>query len=246
MADVETASEDYAQRFSGECGRYFMEVQTCIAINSLKSYPNASVLDVGGGHAQLAIPMMDAGFRVTVAGSADSCRNRLDRLLPSGGVAYQTCDLLNLPFKEQSFDIGIAFRLLPHVPEWKRQIAEVCRISRKAVLIDYPDIRSWNIMNRVLFRAKKAFEGNTRPFSMFSRKQILREFRGHEFNRVAMWPEYFLPMVIHRFIRSQMTSNVLETIPKITGMTRLFGSPVIVRAERVKKIESTHFRKNMN
>ena len=54
--DVETASEDYARRFAGEVGRYFLDVQAEIVLEMLASWPQASVLEVGGGHAQLAGP----------------------------------------------------------------------------------------------------------------------------------------------------------------------------------------------
>ena len=49
-ADIETSSEDYAKRFSGEVGKYFLDVQAKITLDLLKDLPNSSVLDVGGGH----------------------------------------------------------------------------------------------------------------------------------------------------------------------------------------------------
>ena len=39
------------------------------------------MLDVGGGHGQLAIPLCRAGYRVTVLGSDASCRRRLEALV---------------------------------------------------------------------------------------------------------------------------------------------------------------------
>jgi 2-polyprenyl-3-methyl-5-hydroxy-6-metoxy-1,4-benzoquinol methylase len=61
-ADVETSSEGYARRFSGEVGKYFLEVQTQITLELLKPWPRARVLDVGGGHGQLALPLVNAGY----------------------------------------------------------------------------------------------------------------------------------------------------------------------------------------
>ncbi len=57
-ADIETATADYASRFSGEAGKYFLDQQTAITLQLLKDYPKARVLDVGGGLAQLAEPLV--------------------------------------------------------------------------------------------------------------------------------------------------------------------------------------------
>ena len=66
IADIETSSEDYANRFSGEAGRYFLDAQLATVLDLLKPYATATILDVGGGHAQLAIPLIEKGYEVTV------------------------------------------------------------------------------------------------------------------------------------------------------------------------------------
>lgn len=60
-ADIETASEDYATRFSGAVGEYFLELQLKIVLQFLEQYSATSLLDVGGGHAQLAVPLVEKG-----------------------------------------------------------------------------------------------------------------------------------------------------------------------------------------
>src|SRR5215210_4965036 len=77
-ADIDTSSEDYARRFSGAVGRWFVETQTRITLSLIGALPvGASVLDVGGGHAQIAPPLIEAGYEVTVVGSDASCSARL-------------------------------------------------------------------------------------------------------------------------------------------------------------------------
>ena len=52
-ADIGTSSEDYARRFTGAAGRWFVETQTRITLGFLGRLPvGASILDVGGGHAR--------------------------------------------------------------------------------------------------------------------------------------------------------------------------------------------------
>ncbi len=231
-ADIETATGQYAARFGGTVGRFFLEQQATITLEFLRNLPGARVLDVGGGHAQLAEPLVKNGFSVTVTGSADSCRRRLEECLPSGAFTYRTCDSLALPFASRSFDVVMAFRLLPHVVRWREIIGELCRVADKCVVFDYPDRRSTNILYELLFSVKKRLEGNTRPFTLFSRFEIAREIEKNNFRRPLFKPEFFLPMVVHRKVNSRLFSVVAERCFSATGATQLCGSPVIVRSDR--------------
>ena len=236
QADIETSSEEYAKRFSGDVGEYFLSVQTEKTLDLLKPLPNAKVLDVGGGHAQLAVPLVKNGFALTVVGSHDSCRARLDKFLQPGSFEYLTCNLLDLPFEDNSFDVVISFRLLTHENNWQLQIAELCRVAKHTVIVDYPDIRSFNIFYDILFSAKKKFEKNTRTYRNFSRKQIIEEFRKNNFDEPVVKPEFFLPMVIHRAIKKVSLLRNIENIFFILGFTKLFGSPVILRVISNKRV----------
>jgi len=236
-ADIETASADYATRFDGVVGQYFLDQQADITLSFLVDLPGARVLDVGGGHGQLAVPLAENGFEVTVTGSADSCgvvlEQRVSRKEARKDVNYLTCDSLNLPFEDKSFDVVISFRLLPHAEHWQELIAEFCRVASKSVIIDYADIRSSNILYEQFFGMKKKLEGNTRPFILYSRSQISEEFRKNGFSAPSFKPEFLLPMVIHRKLKSRTFSTLVENLFRLTGLTHLFGSPVILRSDRV-------------
>ncbi len=227
-ADIETASDDYASRFAGPVGKYFLEVQACLTLELLRDFPRASVLDVGGGHAQLTMPMVNNGYDITVTGSADSCRARLDKYCDKGRFSYKTCDFLNLPFEDNQFDVVMAFRLLPHVNQWQGLIKEMCRVAGKAVIFDYPDKRSINILYDILFDLKKNMEGNTRSYTLFSRKEIIAELASNHFAVPVFRPEFFVPMVLHRKLRNPVISRSLEAVSRVTGLTSFFGSPIIL------------------
>lgn len=230
-ADIETSTDDYAQRFSGRIGTYFLDVQTRITLDLLKPWPHATVLDVGGGHAQLAAPLINAGYTVTVAGSDDVCRMRLDKILGDKPFGYQTCDLLNLPYADGSFDVVTCFRLLTHEENWKAQIAELCRVAKFAVVVDYPDIRSFNILYKFLFKIKRKYEKNTREFRTFRRTELAAEFGGYGFVNPAFKGEFLLPMVVYRALKNVALAKVLEGLFLSVGLTRWFGSPVILRLQ---------------
>ena len=102
---------------------------------------------------------MKSGYDLTVTGSDDKCKERLNKLLDKNSFRYKTCNLLHLPFESKSFDVVTCFRLLTHEENWKIQISELCRVARYSVIIDYPDVRSFNILYKLLFNIKKKYEG---------------------------------------------------------------------------------------
>jgi SAM-dependent methyltransferase len=233
--DIETASEDYARRFAGEVGRYFLDVQAETVLELLAPWPLAQiprVLEVGGGHAQLAGPLIERGFQVTVTGSDESCRERLDRSLAPGSFGFQVCDAAALPFPDRSFDVVLAVRLLTHLEGWREALAEMCRVAGRAVIVDYPDTRSFNRLYGALFAWKKAIEGNTRTFRRFSPREVIDECARHGFGRPVVRRQFFIPMVVHRAAGRAGISRVLERASGALGLTRAFGSPVVLRVER--------------
>jgi SAM-dependent methyltransferase len=231
-ADVETSSEDYARRFEGPVGRFFLEVQARATRELLAGWPGATVLDVGGGHGQVAGPLADAGYQVTVAGSDPSCRARVASLVDAGRARFETVDLLNLPFPDESFDVALSYRLLSHVTRWPDLARELCRVARRAVLVDYPTFRSVNAAAEPLFALKKGVEGNTRPFTVFRDTEIEATFAAHGFHPTGRRPQFFWPLALHRALRMAPLSHGLEGIAAFVGLRRLLGSPVILRLER--------------
>jgi len=231
-ADLESSSDDYARRFSGAVGRHFLAVQERLTLELLAPWPGARVLDVGGGHAQLAVPLASRGFAVTVAGSSEVCRTRLDRLLPAGSFNFQACDLLALPFPDRSFDVVLCFRLLSHAHHHRQLLAEICRVARAAVIVDYPDLRSFNVLYGALFRAKRAVEGNTRTFRCYGVEEVPAELARHGFGEAVRRRQYFLPMVVHRVLGQRWFTRATEGASAALGLTAALGSPVILRAVR--------------
>jgi len=235
--DIETSSEGYASRFSGDVGRFFLEVQNAAVLDLLSPWPGARVLDVGGGHAQLAPVLVERGFRVTVAGSDEVCRERLDRALPPGSFEFRTCDLLQLPYTDRSFDVVVSLRLLAHVERWRELISELCRVAARAVILDFSDSRSFNQLYGPLFSWKKAVEGNTRTFHIFKPGEVAAEAARHGFGRPAERRQFFLPMVVHRAIKSGRFSRMSERASSALGLTGWLGSPIVLCIQREEREE---------
>src|SRR5262245_61067392 len=136
--DIETSSADYARRFSGSAGKYMLGVQTRTVEKALAGLQPGTVLDVGGGHGQLVDPLKALGWKVTVHGSDPACERNLRELHGKQGCEFLQGNLLALPLPDRSFDLVIAVRLISHVDAWPKLVAELCRVARRSVIIDYP------------------------------------------------------------------------------------------------------------
>jgi ubiquinone/menaquinone biosynthesis C-methylase UbiE len=231
-ADIETSSEEYAHRFSGNVGSWFLRMQEEITLKLLSPYPGVTVLDVGGGHGQLTDALVRNGYRVTVLGSSEVCMKRIKTFVDQGRCAFKVGNLLNLPYSEKYFDVVISYRLLPHVVRWKPFLIELARVGRKAVMLDYPPIRSVNYLSPLLFNFKKKMEGNTRPYTCFQESEILNVFKTSGFVMSDRCPQFLAPMVIHRILKSPKFSSSIEQLFQIFKLTRWFGSPVILKLIR--------------
>jgi SAM-dependent methyltransferase len=233
-ADIETSSEGYARRFSGSVGEWFLDLQARTTLQLLRELPaGGSILDVGGGHAQLTGPLLGAGYHVVVAGSDGSCAARLAPWRENRRLRFEVVDLGALPYSDQAFDAVLCFRLLPHSVSWTRLVGELCRVARRAVVVDYPSSRSVNIVADRLFRLKHRIERNTRPYAVFQPAEVRAAFAARGFEVHREQPQFLLPMVLHRWIGSAGLARALELPGRLIGLRRLLGSPVIIRADRL-------------
>ena len=227
-ADIESSSDGYAGRFAGPTGQWMLSVQERLTLSLLKPCGEGrSILDVGGGHGQLAVPLCREGHRVTVLGSSEECARRLQPALDSGRCRFRVGNVIALPFPDRSFDLAISFRLLTHCGSWPELVAELCRVAREGVIVDYPTSQSVNRLAPKLFEAKKKVELNTRTWRLFTHAEVRRVFSEQCFKQTRLKKQFLLPMVLHRMLKCRPVSAGLETAFRGIGLTRLAGSPVI-------------------
>jgi SAM-dependent methyltransferase len=234
-ADVQASTEEYARRFAGSVGHWFLEVQSRLTLAALAGLPvGATVLDVGGGHAQVALPLAEAAYWVTVVGSDRSCGRRLAPWCSAGRGRFHVADLHHLPYQDRAFDAVTCYRLMAHSIDWHRLVGELCRVAAHRVVVDYPARRSVNILSRPLFAMKRTVErGTTRPYAMYDRDEIAACFSQAGFRVTNEFPQFFLPMALHRLAKAAWLVRAAEGPARALGLTRIFGSPVIARADRV-------------
>ena len=231
--DIASSTDDYATRFAGPSGAYLLSVQNDGMARLGRQWAGKDVLDVGGGHAQLTGLLLDAGSRVTVLGSDASCFGRIRRRFGTR-VHCVEGDLLEPPFGDRRFDLVVSIRMLAHLHDAERFVRGLCRVAREAVIVDYPERRSMNALVPWLFGAKEKLEGNTRSFRLYQGRDLIRWFAGQGFEEPSRFAEFFWPMVLHRKLGRPSVSRAFEALPRAVGLTRLLGSPVLLRVTRIR------------
>ena len=227
--DIETSSDNYASRFAGPIGQWMLNVQEKATLKMLRTFPKElSILDVGGGHGQLTPALVREGYRVTVLGSDESCQTRIASFLEQGRCQFKVGNVLDLPYPDNTFDVVISYRFLAHVTQWQQFLSELNRVAKKAVIVDYPTVRSFNSIAPLLFKFKKNVEQNTRPYISYEESQILDFIKSEKLKPQGRYAQFFWPMVLHRMLKSPVLSSTLEGLVRPFGLTSFLGSPIIL------------------
>ncbi len=226
--DIATSSNDYATRFSGDWGKYLLDVQNRLIEQALPTGENITVLELGGGHGQLLDVYARNHIKPVIFGSTPDSFGQIK----PGEVETAIGDFAHLPYPDQSFDAVVAIRLVMHLDHWQDVVAEMARVAKKCVIIDYPAVASANIMTPVMFHLKKGFEKNTRDYTLFSHREILEPFEKAGFRAHSRHGQFLLPMVVHRMTKAAAPMRALESLFRVTRLTDLAGSPVILRVDR--------------
>jgi hypothetical protein len=175
---------------------------------------------------------VEAGFDVTVFGSAAVCGERVRHWVEAGKARFESGNLLRTGYPDAAFDVVVSYRLLPHVIRWPGLVAELCRLASRGVLVDYPTRRSVNAAAGFFFGLKKGIEKDTRPYRVFGEGEILGAFEDDGFRVTGRRPQFFFPMALHRGLGLARASRLAEAGARGLLLTRALGSPVILRLER--------------
>ena len=229
--DIHTASDEYARRFTGGGRVALIRQAECLEqlLGSMDAGP-LRVLDVGGGHAQTTELVLEHGHHMVVHGSSESCFRRLVHLSRAYPDRLTGCasPLLTLPFASGSFDLVMALRLMAHVTRWRELLAEMLRVTRRYLVIDLPILGGVQRLAGTLFRLKMRVEGNTRPFFLYNRRDVLHHLQSLGAELTAEEGEMVLPMALHRILGNADASMRAEKLLGKAGLRARWGSPVLM------------------
>jgi 2-polyprenyl-3-methyl-5-hydroxy-6-metoxy-1,4-benzoquinol methylase len=196
-----------------------------------------TILDVGTGTGRAAIALARRGAIVTgVDASDEMLRIARERTKSTGlAVEFHTGDAHDLAFSDGSFDIVVCLRVLMHAPGWRRCIGELCRVSSRLVLFDYPGVLSVAAVQSGVRRLAARLGAQTEAYRVFADRTITRELSTHAFMPRARHRQFVLPIALHKAVGSRRFTITAERWLGRAGLLALAGSPVTVVAERLQQ-----------
>ncbi|HEX5475573.1 MAG TPA: class I SAM-dependent methyltransferase [Vicinamibacterales bacterium] len=223
-----------ALRFSGAVGTLLAETQARVLDSFLAPLAGTRVLDVGTGTGRGALVLARAGARVTgVDASAEMLAVARRRAEQSGTpVEFQQGDAHRLPFPDASFDAAVSLRVIMHTPDWRQCVAELCRVSRRRVVLDYPAAISAAALQAAGRHVAARMGRRTEPYRVFTDRAIRDALARHGFHIVGTHRQFVLPIALHKLADSRRSTIAVERALAAVGLLRWLGSPVTVVAER--------------
>lgn len=233
-ADRAMAEGFDALRFSGPIGRLLAETQEEVVAEFLTPVARRTVLDVGTGTGRAAIALARRGAIVTGVDASSEMLAVAERRAADAGatVTFTPGDAHALAFPDRSFDAVVCLRVLMHTPDWKRSLAQLCRVARSRVVFDYPALSSAAAIQAAARRLAHAIGVNTEAYRVFSNRAIRAALAGNGFRVAGMHRQFVLPIALHKRLGSAAATQRIERGLSRVGLTRIAGSPVTIVAER--------------
>jgi ubiquinone/menaquinone biosynthesis C-methylase UbiE len=222
------------RRFGGPIGELIARTQARVLANMAGRLTDREMLDVGTGTGRAAFILALGGAHVTAVDASEAMlaiarRRAADQLLK---ITFQLGDAHALDFPDRRFDAVVSFRMLMHTPQWRRCVAELCRVANRLVIIDYPSATSVALFESMARRVMHAAGARTEPYRVFTHGTIADAFDRNGFRIRSVHRQFVLPIAFHKAIGSQRFTHRSEKVLDHAGLLKPFGSPVTVVAER--------------
>lgn len=233
-ADPATAAGFDAARFSGPIGTLLLEDQERVLNQFLGDVCGMSLLDVGTGTGRAALALARRGARVTgVDASAEMLNIARQRAAAAGlDISFREGDAHALAFADRSFEKAVCLRVLMHTPDWRRCLGELCRVTERRIVFDYPSFLSVAAVQALWRRIIQHTGYRTEAYRVLPDSTIARELQRHRFRIASVQRQFVLPIALHKLIGSRGFTRMAESALAAIGLLWLAGSPVTVAAER--------------
>jgi ubiquinone/menaquinone biosynthesis C-methylase UbiE len=236
-ADPRMAETFDAARFSGPIGRLLAETQEQVIAGFLAPLAGSTVLDVGTGTGRAAIALAQRGAIVTgLDASAEMLAVARRRALEADqAVTFLQGDAHALEVPDQSFDSVVCLRVLMHTPDWRRSLAELCRVARRRVVLDYPARSSAAAVQSMSRRMAHSFGARVEAYRVFSHREMADTLAANGFRVADTHKQFVLPIAFHKLLGSAGATARIERVLDGAGLRGAFGSPVTLLARRERE-----------
>ena len=130
-ADPAMARSFEERRFGGPIGELVAATQARVLANMVGRIQDRPILDVGTGTGRAALLMARGGADVTAVDASEQMLQvaRKRAAAERAQITFKRGDAHALQFQDREFDVVICLRLLMHAPDWRKVIAELCRVA---------------------------------------------------------------------------------------------------------------------
>ena len=233
-ADPAMAASFDAKRFGGPIGTLLLQDQERVLAEFLGDVSGRRILDMATGTGRAALALAKRGAIVT---GVDASREMLSvaraRAADAGlSIEFAEGDVHALAFPNRVFDAAVCLRMLMHVPDWRKALSELCRVTAHRLIIDYPAVASTAALQVMWRRAAVTMGRHVEAYRVFRASDIARELDRHGFRIISTHKQFVLPIAVHKAVASPGFTRRLEGVLAGAGMLRLAGSPVTIAVER--------------
>jgi len=233
-ADQSVAEGFDALRFSGDVGRFLLEQQADLMTSALAPLAGRRIADIGTGTGRAAIGLARHGAVVVgFDASAEMLGVARSRATQAGvRVQFAVGDAHAVPLADREVDAAVCLRVLMHAIDWRRCVAELCRISKWRVVFDVPSASSAAAIESAVRRVRLRRGHKVEAYRVFSEREIASALHDAGFRVVDIRRQFVLPVAFHKSVGHFGLTRQLERGLEAVGALRLFGSPLTVVAER--------------
>jgi SAM-dependent methyltransferase len=233
-ADPDMADRFDDLRFSGPIGSLVAAAQEEQLVRFLAPHHGRTILDVGTGTGRAAIVLARRGARVTGVDASAEMLQAAEHKARDAEVAvtFVRGDAHSLTFPDRGFDAVVCLRVLMHVPDWRASLRELCRVARERLVFDYPSLWSAAALQAGARRVTRIVDARVEAYRVFSPAVVREELARTGFGIAADERQFVLPIALHKRVGSAEWTQRIERSLERAGLTRRFGSPVTVLAER--------------
>ena len=175
MREFYETSESYKDLLAAHDETYLRHYVELVVRHSPIS---SKILDLGCGNGISSRLLNQAGFEVVGTDISplflEGARN-----WENPKLQYQVCDVLELPFADESFDVISSNELVEHLPDVETALSEMVRVVRKGgkVVISGPNLCSPITPFLDWFRLMRGKNG--RPVWAETKQQAFQQFKGN-------------------------------------------------------------------